>query len=184
MRSQLPFLGKVASILTSRFRTPAGSYVMGQLLPPSNSSQAGMADPRRPFRTSHKSLLKPGDVIIGAENRRYLILDNGISDRDGVEYKIFKVLPLNRSDVLKRTQKTFDNVTKRTVETLVTLNIIWYELEPMRPMEDTFRIPTDQYTLITYYPVKPGDRLGEIEINRVEFRLGVYQFQGHRYGTA
>jgi hypothetical protein len=182
--SQLPSLSKVATMFTSRFKTPEGMHVMGQMLPPRSGAAGGMEDPRRPFRTGPKSTLRAGTVIIGADATRYILLDNGVAERDKVDYRTYKVLPLAKSAVLNRVTKTLDPNTKRMVEAPLSMGTIWYDIEPTRAMEDTFRIPSNQYTMITDFAVQMGEQLGDLLITRVEQRLGVYQFQGHVNGAA
>lgn len=183
MGIKIPSVKRIAKLLTARFKTSTGQYVMGQLFPPKISAVGGLSDPYRPFRTAEGSKLKAGDVIIGANSRRYLLIDNGVADQGELVFFTFRALELDKQDVLQRAVISVDPITKRTKEELTPLSTIWYADQPLRALEDSFRIPTPQYNFITHYAVQVGDVLGDYEITRVEHQLGIYSFQGRLRGS-
>lgn len=177
MRFQLPKVGFITPIFTSRFRLlDTGRYAMAQLVSPKSNKASGLEDPYRTIRASNKSELKPTDVLVGEDNRKYLIIDNGVSDVSGVDYKTFKALELPHLGTYSERTDVEDPITRRTKATYSAITSIWFSLSPMRPAEDKMRVPQAQYKCVTHYPIKEGARLNNDLIQRVENVLGVYEF--------
>lgn len=177
MRHQQPRLGSMLPMFSTRFRLlDSNRYTMGNLVDPRSNRTGGLMDPFRTLRTTAQSTLKSGDVLVGADLRKYLIIDNGVAEMGGIDYKTYKVLELQHQDTLRQKQVVEDAITRQSVESYVDLTSIWYSIDPLRQVEDVLHVETSQYTLVTYYPVQVGWMLGNDIIRRVEKRLGIYQF--------
>jgi hypothetical protein len=149
---------------------------MGQLVEPRSNKTGGLADPYRSLKTTNASKLKAGDVLIGGDSRKYLLMDNGVQDLAGVDYKTYKVLELNSYGTYSTVTNIEDAVTRRTIKGSTAVDTIWFSLDPLRNLEDKLSVPTPQYMAVTYYPVVEGAFINNDQITRVEKRLGIYQF--------
>lgn len=176
MRLQVPHMGDTASILFTDWRVHTGGKVRGQLSAPRMSRTADFGEPRRIFITGRKSRAKPGTVLLGTDRRRYLLMANGLEDRNGIDYKTFKALELTETLDLYRKVETFDPVTQRTLgmqDELVSASV-WAYVEDLRARLDAPGVSTNRFRITTYYPIQAGDTFGGYRILRVDESLGVF----------
>ena len=171
----LPKLGPLQQILNTRFTRKAdGMLVMAQFYAPRTTATGGVEDPYRVVRVGPKSVVKPGDVLIGGNKNKYLILRGGAEERDGIDGIIYKTIELDRCGEIFRTVKTTDPITKRTNETLSLVGKIDYAATPSRQGEDSMRIQYDNYEILTDFKLLVGDSVDKTKVvQQAETRLGV-----------
>lgn len=176
-RVQTPRMSPVLKIFLTDFRLEGGGWVRGAFNPPKSSAASGFELPFRFFRTPRQVRLLPGTVFQGAEGRNYLLLDNGVEEKYGVDFRSYKVVELNHTFDVRRNTTVTDAVTGRTAKTSQTvvksdLNVY---MQPLRPASDTFRVEMPRYRVYTNYALEVGDLLGDnLVVRRVENQLGVY----------
>ena len=175
MQPYLPRLGAYQPIFNTRFKRKSDSrFVMAQMLSPKTGTAGGLELQYRLVRVSPKSPLIAGDVILSV--RKYLLLDSGREERQGPDYAVFKAVELDRSTTVMRGTKTTDTITKRVNETLASVGTMDYAEVPLRQEEDTLRIQSDHYEILTDFPLQVGDKLVNSSrvVHQVEKRYGAY----------
>lgn len=176
-RQHLPKVGSLLPMFSNRFRLlDSGLYVMGHLVDPRSNRTGGLQDPFRTFRVQAKSSVISGNVLVGSDNRKYLVIDNGVAEMEGLDYRTFKIVEMAYQDTLKSRSLVEDPVTRQSSAAYVDVTSIWYAINPLRPVEDVLHIQTPAYSFMTYYPVQVGWQLANDVIRRVEKQLGVYEF--------
>ena len=171
----LPKLGPLQQILNTRFKRKSdGMLVMAQFYAPRSSATGGVEDPYRVVRVGPKSVVRPGDVLIGATKKKYLLLRGGSEERDGIDGIIYKTIELDRQAEVFRTLSVSDPITKRTNTSLVSAGKMDYASTPTRQGEDSLRIQYDNYDILTDFKLLVGDSIDKNKIvQQAETRLGV-----------
>lgn len=171
----LPKIGSVQQIINTPFKRKSdGRSIMAQFHAPRHTATGGVQDPFRLVRTGNKSILKPGDVLIGGSKKKYLIIRGGVEENYGADSGVFKAVELDHVARVYRAQKVLDSITKRTNDILVDLGAMDYAQTPLNQAEDMMRIQYDHYEILTDFPLLIGDSIDKLKIvQQCETRLGV-----------
>lgn len=171
----LPKLGPLQQLLNTRFKRKSdGMLVMAQFYAPRTTATGGVEDPYRVVRVGPKSVVKPGDVLVGANKKKYLILRGGSEERDGIDGTIYKTIELDRRAEIFRNTTMVDPITKRSNSSLTSFGFMDYAATPTRQGEDTIRIQYDNYEVLTDFPLQLGDSVDKKKVvQQAEIRLGV-----------
>jgi len=177
MRYQLPNLAPIIRIFTAEFSELGTSKkVMAQLIDPRTNRSSGFSEPFRGLKVSSKSNVSVGTVLVGSDQRKYLLMDNGVSDIGSIQFTTFKCLELQEQAVRQTPTETINDTTLRSVKGYVNAGTVYFSRESLAPIEDNLRVPNDHSVCVTNTPVNIGDLLGTTLIRRVERTLGVTRF--------
>lgn len=179
--NQLPHMNDIAGIFTTDFKLDSGLKVRASLSTPRSAASSDYTTPRRVLQVSRNSPIVPGSILIGADSRHYLCMDNGVEDREIVDYKKFKAVELPYIVDVKRKTTVTDPISKRSVEdtNAVVKSALYCLIEPLKEMTDTLRVATKRYKIITNYQLLAGDTLdsdefGHLKIHKVDPQLGIF----------
>ena len=95
---------------------------------------------------------------------------------DGIDFKSFSLIEVDRNLSWSRTIMVQDPVTKlNKTSTEQDLGDIWCALEPLSPTNDMMKVPELRYRLVTNSPIIEKDKIdGRLVVQRCEQLLGVY----------
>lgn len=153
---------RVTQTMSTRFKIKVGvpQFVMGYFSNPAAKNNTDFNEAVRIFYCKTTALVQSGSIIIGTSGKKYLLIDAGIEETSRpVGYNTFRALELNQSAALWRISKTTDAVSKRTIESYVSIDTIDYSATLLRQIVDTLRIPFNEYNIITDAILQEGDKL-------------------------
>jgi hypothetical protein len=169
-------LRDVAARFRATYTTLSGAKFYGEILtPPQMDNPSRQENPRQFLKVHPAVSVGPGTIMVTQTGRKFLLLDNGDSDRERVIYKTFKLIQMDHYLAWTRAQKVTDPVTGlgRSFEEVANLGSIWCALEPDHQVKDASHITSELYNVLTNADLQVDDRVGEYQVKLVLKQLGV-----------
>jgi hypothetical protein len=169
-------LRDVAAKYRAIYTTLSGAKFRGEILtPPQMDNPSRQENPRQFLKVHPDTRVAPGTIMVTQTGRKFLLLDNGDSDRERVIYKTFKLIQMDHFFPWTRAQKVVDPVTglNRSWEEAGNLGSIWCALEPDHQVKDASHIPSELYNVLTNADLQIDDHVGPYQVKLVLKQLGV-----------
>lgn len=126
------------------------------------------------LRVGQKSVAAAGDIV-NYDSQKYLL---GLAADEMVYsplFRFYRMILANKTFTWMRVTTSIDPVSHLPKETGETnLGTIYAALLANGTIFDVFRVPTSKFHLVTHVPLQINDRLAELTVTFVEFRLGLW----------
>ena len=136
---------------------------------------ASLNFPVRRLLVNPNSPARAGLEVTTVGGFHYLLADQGEDLFNGVVKKAFLMIRLDRQDVVLRSTTVTDVATGLAKDSSASpVATVRYQARTPRLTEGVLSIPEAQYQIITGFPLRTKDRIGDFRVLHVEQRLGVY----------
>jgi hypothetical protein len=175
----MPHFDRIHPSLAEPLWTEEGHFFKGAISQVQNKDVAASKEflfsRRRMFVGRHTDFVVPGTVVRNGMGRRFLAADDGEGYYQGVLYRQFRLIEMEKHLDHIRRGDVIDPVTKLKKEGVaVNLGRVWCALEPHTNDEDQIRIEASRFRVVTGTVLLKNDKLGDFIVQDVNERLGIY----------